>query len=135
MLSKREPRIIDDADKLVNFSVQILGVAKLAAHTEEWRRTRGFMEHPEDLGSAELETTASIWQIEEVRSLEDEDMVRGAILQFHVVPGEVDSSKPTGLLKDIPGIVIDSKLFWRGWSSFQLSKKKSRCSAVGLGSM
>ena len=69
--------------------------AGAASPAESWRRTRGFLEFPEDLGQCKFGMPASIWEAVRAREL-PESYLRVAICQCYLA--DVDYSKPTGLL-------------------------------------
>ena len=64
---------------------------------------RILIEHPEDLGSTKNGVPASIWQLVEIRRLQDLNSAMVSVAG-HQCQFEVDYSKPTRLCSDIPGI-------------------------------
>ena len=84
--------------------------AASSAQSESWRKTRGLLEFPEDLGRAALGDAASIWQYTKLRNVAG--MTRGAIFQCQW--SNADYSKPTGLLTSIPEF-FDDLPSYVGW--------------------
>ena len=110
----------DNGTALMGFGVQALQAASRAKRSSEWRRTRGLLEHPEDLGEAPRGDPASIWQFREPQELELSDgYFRGALYQCEIA--EVDYSKPTGLLTDVS---VMSHFLRVGWPEFDHSGKR-----------
>eukprot|EP00974_Lingulodinium_polyedra_P020183 1950440-Lingulodinium_polyedra.AAC.1 len=104
----------------MSFGVQALRAAAQARQQQEWRRTRGLLEHPEDLGEAPRGDPASIWQFKEPQELTvSSDYFRGALFQCELA--EVDYSKPTGILTDVPGA---KRFLHLGWPEFDRSGMK-----------
>ena len=98
----------EGANELVDFSVRLLQAAAQAPPRDGWRRCRGLLEHPEDLGSAALGEPASIWQWPEVVALGELGYRRVALYQCQWA--DVDYAKPTALLSTVPELQSDS---WR----------------------
>ncbi len=113
-LSPSDRAVVRVANSLLSFSIDCLGRAAKVQHAD-WRFTRGLLEHPEDLGSADKGDPASVWQLDCVRALERLHYCRGAIFQCAVA--DTDYQKPTGLLTSIPDLHQDAA-FHRGWPHF-----------------
>ena len=94
----------------VHFTIRFAAAA-FAARKFSGTTVRVLIEHPEDLGRSTHGTPASIWQLPAVREIQTRDpnfvSVAGHQCQF-----EVDYSKPTRLLSDVPGIADFGKVGW-----------------------
>ena len=99
-----------EANALIVFSMEV--AEAVTACTSKFVGL--LLEFPEDLGSLEAGTPASIWQFERLKELQQKGMVRGAVHQCELAP--IDFAKPTGLLCNIQPL-FDDPLFHRGWPS------------------
>ena len=95
----------DLSNKLILFTIDALKAAMEVEFTVAQKRTRGFLEFPEDLGKANLGEPASIWQLPELCI---EGMKRQAFQQC--VAAGTPYQKPTGVYSD-----IDFYWMWDGW--------------------
>ena len=120
-LTAEDKRKVHDADILVAFSLKALRAAATA-------HCLGWLEFPEDLGSCRCGTPASLWQLEDARSLSAVGYHRGALYQCEWA--EVPYKKPTGILTNIRGFV-DAPHFFQGWPTFSENIGKDS-SPVGL---
>ena len=99
------------ANMLIEFTAELLLAAKEAHHEEDWRLTRGLLEHPEDLGDHKNGSPASIFQLGRIRDLVNlHGYMTGAMYQCWAAP--VPYAKPTRFISDIPNLV---KKFFGGW--------------------
>ena len=104
------------ANTLIRFTFEVLEVAQAAAHDESWRKTRGWLEHPEDLGDAPLGSPASIFQLQRTQRLVTTlGYSTGAFYQCWVAP--LKYAKPTRVIYDIPPDLVQDHLH-QGWPSF-----------------
>ena len=85
---------------IIEFAVRLILQAAHAQRLEPWRRTRIWLEHPEDRGASSLGSPASIWQLSAMRQLASRTMIRGAF--YRCTFDAASRSAPTGTLSDIP---------------------------------
>ena len=81
---------------IIEFAIRLILQAAHARQSEPWRRTRVWLEHPEDRGSSSLGTPASIWQLGEVKQLASRSMMRGAFYRC-----TFDASSRSALLERV----------------------------------
>ena len=107
----------DKGSRLMLFSLRALEKAATAEHKETWRRGRGLLEHPEDLGDTSRGTPASIFQFRETRELgSKKGWYSGAFFQCET-DESCDYLKPTRVVTSIP--MHDNQAFHVGWPAFQ----------------
>ena len=94
-LSSAQRKKVDVANYFVSQTMR-------AAHLAHEADTCFLIEHPEDLGSVNGESPASIWQLEEMRDLQIATKATTWAI-FQCAYG-ADTSKPTRFLSTIPGI-------------------------------
>eukprot|EP00435_Cladocopium_sp_Y103_P024615 s4687_g6.t1 len=109
-LSAANKKKVEVANYFVSQTIQ-------AAHFAHAAGTCFLIEHPEDLGSVNGESPASIWQLDEMRDLQvATNATTWAIFQCTF---GADTSKPTRFLSTIPGI----KARYAKWPSFDTAGK------------
>jgi hypothetical protein len=86
-------------NEMWTFAFKILACASGSSRLQWWRRTRGWLEHPEDLGGHVLGDPASVWQLPKAREQLDK-YVRSAFHQCYW--DERGYAKPTACLSTIP---------------------------------
>ena len=104
-------------NRIMHFLIKILGYAASASRHPWWHRTRGWLEHPEDLGSHVLGDPASLWQLSTVRELEEQGYKRSAFHQCSL--DDCGYAKPTGVLTTIPEWG-NLKMVHSGWPNLEL---------------
>jgi hypothetical protein len=119
--------LVRSENEILNFCVKILEFAKEASRRTWWHRTRGWMEHPEDLGKHHLGDPASVWQLPAVKHLSAAGYKRSAF--FHCAFDDCGYSRPSGCLSSIPEWNKSPKVY-SGWPKFGRSSSSSCRSTV-----
>ena len=109
---------------LMDFLVRILEFAGAATQNPPWRQTRGWLEHPEDLGTHKLGDPASLWQWQSVKDLASQGYERTALHQCNF--DAVGYAKPTGVLSSIPEW-NSLKTLHHGWPNLELEAQQGDC--------
>ena len=120
--------LADEANNLVDFALDVLAATLEAPQADDWRRTRAWLEFPEDLGSAQRGNPASLWQFDAATKLKDTIFIRGAVHQCSWSP--VDFSKPTGLITTVTTF-LGAQGFYPGWPLFEETHDELRLAYVG----
>lgn len=106
----------EEGHRLAWFSLECLRRALLANSRHNGIASQGWLEFPEDIGSSDKGTPASIWQFPEACAFQGTRAMRGAIYQCGW--SETDYSKPTGILTTVAPFFRDA-CFFEGWPSFE----------------
>jgi len=107
-LTDNERLKVDSANRLVQFSAEIMAIAgSLGALC--------LLEFPEDLGECREGTPANLWTLYDGVGLDEMGLARGAFHQCEW--GNPDAKKPTGLLTNVDAILREDG-FHMGWPSF-----------------
>ena len=120
--------LADEANSLVDFALDVLAATLDAPRADVWRRTPAWLEFPEDLGSAQRGSPASLWQFEAAIKLKGTIFTRGAVHQCSWPP--VNYSKPTGLITTVMTF-SGAQNFYTGWPSFAEPNDGLRFDYVG----
>ena len=105
----------EKGNDFIHFTIRAIEAA-ICARESSGRVVRLILEHPEDLGAAFQEgkfvgNPASIWQLPQIRGIlercKDFATVAGHQCQF-----EVNYSKPTRLVSDLPDLGTFGRLGW-----------------------
>ena len=130
-MTEEDEQRCDVGTSLASFAFEALYTTTLLTPKEGWRRCKGLMEHPEDLGQADKDIPASVWQMREPMALTVfADYQRGAINQCELQTAPYDTEaprKPTGILTNIKEI-----LAWttKGWPQFKNGYYKGKRTAA-----
>ena len=102
-------------NELLLFAIRCMEAVVQARVSNDAVHVHGWLEFPEDLGSAFLGEPASLWQLPEARALEGQVFHRGALFQCEWA--NLNYPKPTGIRTTING-VWPSNAFHQGWPTF-----------------
>ena len=102
-------------NELLAFSIRCMQAVIRARDSASFPMVHGWLEFPEDLGSASLGEPASRWQLPEARALEGQVFRRGSLYQCDWA--DLEYAKPTGVLTTIR-ICWSHDCFYLGWLSF-----------------
>ena len=106
----------EEGNSLAWFSLECLRRALRANSLHNGIPTQGWLEFPEDLGSSDKGTPASILQFPEACAFQGTRAIRGAIYQCEWA--DTHYSKPTGILTTVAPF-FQHDLFFAGWPSFE----------------